>query len=73
MSAYDRLTPQLREVARLITLGWTTDQIAAHLDISVHSVYVYMSRIRDEIEADGVPRPFLRRGIAKWFVEVFKR
>jgi two-component system response regulator NreC len=50
---YDRLSPREQQVLRLIALGYTSQQVAERLDLSVKTVETYKSRLMAKLGLTG--------------------
>jgi two-component system response regulator NreC len=64
--SYDLLSPREREVLRMVALGYTNQQIADQLYLSVKTVETYRARLMEKLELrsrSALVRYALRRGL----------
>jgi DNA-binding NarL/FixJ family response regulator len=53
-SAFSVLTPREREVLQLIAEGWSTKEIASHLNVSAKTVDTHRRQIMDKLELHSI-------------------
>lgn len=69
---FDRLTPRMKEILRLIAEGNTSRQIAERLGLSLKTVHSHRAKLMEKLEIHNsteLIKYAVRKGLVKWKVE----